>query len=121
MLELDLPANPTPGQIKVQRDALDREIGHPVKTILIIRPHGGEDLAAFAKRAEQRTEGIPNREVAWIKDVRVFRRGQETELFGGHDDACATVLERRNDQPVEWLPSDASRDEIEQAFAAGEV
>jgi hypothetical protein len=121
MLELDLPPNPTAGQIKTKRDALDREIARQVMTLLIVRPRVNEDLSAFAKRADDRTVGKPNREVIWIKDARIFSQGQEAQLFDSHDDACAVVLERRKDQPVEWLPSDASRDEIEQAFSKGGV
>ncbi len=121
MLELVLPATPTPAQIKVQRVALDREIGHPVKTILLVRPRDEEDLGAFAGRAEARTIGVPNREVVWIKDARIFRRGQEAAFFADHDDACAAVLATSDDRPVAWLASGAGLAAIDRAFRMGET
>jgi hypothetical protein len=100
--------------IAAGRAALAATIAHPSTTVMVIRWIGPE-VAAFADRAAGRTDPFPWRDAVWVTDPRIFEEGQEAALFGGHESACAVVLDLR-DLPVAWLNPDAELFDIDDAF-----
>jgi hypothetical protein len=104
--------------IQSARAILMETVEHPSQTVMIIRRVGPE-ITRFADKAATRSDPFPWREIVWITDQRIFPPGEELRLFGGHNSACAVVLDLMN-QPAAWLDPGAQLFDIEDAFLGAE-
>ena len=118
MRVLSVRAASRAADIKSARTILGETVGHPSKTVMIIRRVGPE-ITRFADKAGTRSDPFPWREIVWVTDQRIFRPGQEDELFGAHPDACAVVLDLAG-HPATWLDPSAQLFDIEDAFLGAE-
>lgn len=96
------------------RKIVEEEVGHPAKTVMIIRGSTAE-VGQFADRAAVRSDAFPWREVVWVKGEGILTTQQADNWFGNDDTACAAVLDF-NDAPAVHLTEGSTLYAIEQAF-----
>lgn len=118
MRVLSVRASHDTADIASGRAILAEMIGHPSKTVMIIR-RVGPQITRFADKAGTRSDPFPWREIVWITDPRIFGPGQEEMLFAGHAGACAVVLDFQS-QASAWLDPSAQLFDIEDAFLGAE-
>jgi hypothetical protein len=104
--------------IESARVVLAATIHHPSRTVMVIR-RVGPQITRFADKAATRSDPFPWREIVWVTDQRIFLSGEELRLFGGHNSACAVVLDLLN-EPAAWLDPGAQLFDIEDAFLGAE-
>lgn len=104
--------------IKEGQAILKQEIDHPSLSVMIIRGREPK-IGKFVDRAGTRCDPFPWRSAVWVKDDRIFPPGKAKAWFGGHDEACATILDL-SDEPTAWLTADAVLFDIEQAWLQAE-
>lgn len=104
--------------IAAGRKVLEAEIANPSLSVMIIR---GESIEAshFVDRASARCDVFPWRQGVWVRKEFIVPAGKRTEWFGGHDDACAVILDLK-DRPTQWLRADAELIDIEIAWLNAE-
>jgi len=104
--------------IAAGRKVLEAEIANPSLSVMIVR---GETTAIshFVDRASARCDPFPWRQGVWVRKEFILPAGKLIEWFGGHDDACAVVLDLR-DRPAQWLAADAELFDIETAWSLAE-
>jgi hypothetical protein len=118
MRVLSVRAGSEAADIASARAIVAETVGHPSKTVMVIRRVGPE-ITRFADKAGTRGDPFPWREIVWITDQRIFEPGQENSLFAEHVDACAVVLDFEG-QPAAWLDPSAQLFDIEDAFLGAE-
>ncbi|HEX7120183.1 MAG TPA: hypothetical protein VF212_15420 [Longimicrobiales bacterium] len=101
--------------IATGRARLAQALADPGTIVLVVRG-GGDDVAGFAERAEDRARDFPWRSVVRVEDPRIFGDGQEERLFGGDATICGVVV-GRGGEPGARLRADARRIDIDLAFA----
>lgn len=104
--------------VKEGRGILKAEIDHPSMSVMIIRGDAAE-ISKFVDKASARCDPFPWRTGVWVRDDRAFPAGKAKAWFGGHDDACAVILDL-NDDPAGWLAADAELIDIEQTWLQAE-
>ena len=100
--------------IKRARKIIRQEVGHPSKTVMIIRGKSPA-IGQFADRAAVRSNVFPWREVVWVRDDDILTQEQVDKWFNRKLQYCAVVLDF-SDKPVAHLAADATLLQIEKAF-----
>ena len=104
--------------IREGRAILKSEIEHPSMSVMIIRGESPE-VSRFADFAGARCDPFPWRSGVWVRDERILSAGKVKSWFGGHDEACAVILDL-NDNPAEWLTEDEGLFDIEMKWLSAE-
>ena len=110
---LEVKPDNVAADIKQARKVIGQEVGHPAKTVMIIRGKT-PDIGQFADHAAVRSDAFGWRDAVWVRDERILTPKQKKNWFGDSD-ACAVVLDF-SDQPAVYLKPDATLYAIEQAF-----
>lgn len=104
--------------ITAGRAVIKAEIDNPSLSVMIVR---GESIAVshFVDRASARCDPFPWRQGVWVRKTFILPPSKATKWFGGHDDACAVILDLK-DRPAQWLMPDAELIDIELAWLQAE-
>lgn len=103
---------------RTAKKILRQEIGHPSKTVIIIKGLAPE-VAGFVDRVATRTDPFPWRESIWLlvsdEQLEAILTLRQSRWFVDHPEACAVVLDFE-DNPSAWLTTEADLLDIETAF-----
>ncbi len=118
MRVLDLRPGREKQDIDWARSVLDSEIGHPSKTVMLVRG-SSQDVSHFADRAGARSDPFPWRAVIWVRDPRLLSDEAHTQWFGDDHEIVAVVLDF-DDRPIARLQVSATLYQIEMAFLSAQ-
>jgi len=109
---LDLREGREDEDVAFGRRALEMELEHPARTVMIVLGSEAE-VSKLADRVASRADAFPWREAVWVRDQRILTAAQR-EWFD--DVATRAVALDFADRKVEGLGVDADLFDIERAF-----
>ena len=104
--------------IAAGRAVIKAEIDNPSLSVMIVRGESTE-VSHFVDRASARCDPFPWRQGVWVRKAFIMPSAKATKWFGGHDDACAVILDLK-DRSAQWLTPDAELIDIEIAWSTAE-